>query len=280
MAQLARLVAEQLAVPPSRRHHPHAAAHAAHAAAHHSGTGILAWICVCEAGASADHGDVKRQQLRRRGVQLGLGRRKGHVDAAPIFTRFLFDGREVFKLDRVFFGPRAKPVLRAPGRVGHQVVQSHFPPCSAAVDHDDGVALGAGRARRQLGELAGGEIGGFGVGLDLLLHGDQGGRFLDTGCHHILGERQRRLAVQEPLFRQVLHRHAREVLELREQLKVLLGDLCLVLQTLGIELECTDLGLLGAHLLASIFLDRPRPVAAAQNAKAISALGIKRAVDG
>jgi hypothetical protein len=122
---------------------------------------------------------IQSEQFRGRRIELWLGGRECHVDFAPILARLLLDGGQVFKLDRVVFGRGAQAILRAPGGIRDEVVESNFPPCSGPVDDDDRIAFGAGRARGQLGELAIGKFRGFRVRLELLLDGDRGGCFLD-----------------------------------------------------------------------------------------------------
>ena len=97
--------------------------------------------------------------------------------------------------------------------------------------------------------------------------------------HDVLGQCQGRLAVQEPLFGEILHGRAGEVLELGQQLEILLDHLNLLLQPLGLLLEGVNLHFLGADLLPSILLDGAGAVARAQDAHAVGSFGIERAVD-
>jgi hypothetical protein len=92
---------------------------------------------------------------------------------------------------------------------------------------------------------------------------------------YVLGQSERRLAVQESLLGELLHRRAREVLQLREQLEVLLDDLDLLLQALGLSLQRRNLHLLGADLLAGVLFDGSDAVASGENADVVGPLGCR-----
>ena len=137
-----------------------------------------------------------------------------------------------------------------------------MPACGRAFVHNnDGITLETAGAGRQLGELPRGELGGLGVGLQLLAKITLGLGLRAAVVHDEFAESQDGLAVEPTLLGQARERRAGESAELREVLEVLLLDGDLLLKPFCVGLQFLLKVPLGPDLLPRVVLDGAGPKA-------------------
>ena len=147
------------------------------------------------------------------------------------------------------------------------------------LDHNHRVALDPARSRGQLGELPFGELGGLGVGLDLLAEFGLDLRLRAPVLHDELAEAQDRLAVEPPFLGEARQRRSGEAFELLEIVEVRALDGQLALEPFGLGRQGLELLIEGPDLGSRVLLDGSGPEPGAQDPKSFRPLGIERAID-